>query len=128
MAVNPDSRLSIGSSKSQRQSPNVTWQELWRDMEDGPLTEDPDAIAYTQGIVDVTNEAVRKYAPSASYCVRHLASLRMGGYLIERHGSNWVQSGDGESKNISFVGSQISALRHSGAMALLSPYKVRRAI
>ena len=71
--------------------------------------------------IKTARELVKQYAPNAPGCVRDEAIIRTVGYLVDRWASR--DSVDGQSQ----APGQISALRHSGAMALLSPWKVRRA-
>ena len=83
-----------------------------------------DALAARLHAVAV--ELVERYAPDAPLAVQNEATIRTAGWLVESpHGpirnetTGDVRTGyDGERS--------LSALRHSGAMGLLSPWKVRR--
>lgn len=68
---------------------------------------------------------VERYAPEAPEVVQNEAALRSIAYLVDRFASRTMVSRQGYSDNQ--APGQISCLRHSGGMALLSPWKVRRA-
>ena len=69
---------------------------------------------------------VERYAPMAPQAIRDEAVIRCLGWLASRpHDSRLSQ--DAVGVQTSWSPGQLSALRHSGAMALLSPWKVRRA-
>ena len=71
-------------------------------------------------------ELVQRYAPLAPQNCRDTAVERCAGWLSD-HPSSSVRSekvGDIETQ---YNSSNLSALRHSGAMALLTMYKIRRA-
>ena len=76
-------------------------------------------------LLAVTTALVVRYAPDAPDAVHNEAVIRAAGWLSERP---YATSGEtiGQLSD-TFAPGQHSALRHSGAMALLSPYKVRRA-
>ncbi len=67
---------------------------------------------------------VEGYAPKAPACMQNEAVLRVTAYLVDRLAARDSISRQGSSD--SQAPGQISALRHSGAMALLSPWKRRR--
>lgn len=70
---------------------------------------------------------VERHAPGAPQAIRNEAVIRCAGYLA---GSDPAYSRSGvEAGNFKadLARSGVSALRHSGAMALLSPWTVRRA-
>ena len=73
---------------------------------------------------------VQRYAPGAPARLRDLAVVRCVQYLLARSGGNpssvREELGDA-SHQIEFQASMVSALRASGAMAILSPFKIRRA-
>ena len=75
-------------------------------------------------LLPVAVELVQRYGPEAPEAIQNEAAIRCAGYLAEMPAAARVEKfGDVEVQ----FGSGLSALRHSGAMALLSPYKVRRA-
>ena len=126
MAIDCDSlRLGGGANPDPAA---LTWEDVYYVIEGGALPTDSAEINYWQNVVAVADGLVCRYAPDAPAAVRREATLRTAGYLIERPASGWVQMGDGESKTVSFASAQLSALRHSGGMALLSPWKIRRAL
>ena len=67
---------------------------------------------------------VERFAPNAPASIQNEACLRTIGYLFDRSAGLQERSSDGLT--VAQAPGQISALRHSGAMALLSPWKVRR--
>ena len=69
---------------------------------------------------------VERYAPDAPEAVQNEAVIRTAGWLDEqpRGGVRSETIGD---EAYEYAPAMVSALRHSGAMALLSPWKVRRA-
>ena len=72
----------------------------------------------------VVSELVERYASGAPAAVKSEAVIRASGWL---HGNKPGLRKVGVSNiDVEFSGGQ-SALRHSGAMALVSPWKVRRA-
>ena len=88
------------------------------------------ALAVNQALADrllpVAVALVERYAPEAPEAVQNEAAIRTAGWLLE-HPSAAVRSETTGDIRTSYDPSMTSALRHSGAMALLSPYKVRRA-
>ena len=69
---------------------------------------------------------VERYAANAPQAVKNEAVTRTAGYLMEQPMPAIRESSIGEL-SYAIAPSHVSALRHSGAMALLSPWKVRRA-
>ena len=69
---------------------------------------------------------VERYAPAAPQAIKDEAVIRTAGYLAEQPAPALYseQVGDVQRRHAT---THVSALRHSGAMALLSPWKVRRA-
>ena len=98
---------------------------------EGPSSDDPvlptgvRTLAYWQRLLDGAVELVEGYAPAAPTSVKDIAIVRCAGHMHEHTWSSMSQLGDG-GKQISFAVSHLSALRHSGAMAILSRFKVRR--
>ena len=68
---------------------------------------------------------VERYAANAPQAVKNEAVTRTAGYLMEQPMPALRESTTGPI-SYAFAPSHVSALRHSGAMALLSPWKVRR--
>ena len=77
-------------------------------------------------LLPVAGEMVNRYAPGAPDAVASEAAIRCAGYLAEMPAAA-VRSEAVGDVSTTYAASQVSALRHSGAMALLSPWKVRRA-
>ena len=115
----------------------LTWGDLYTALEwsgtDGPLGEDtplptgPNMIRHWQNLLATVTTLVDRYAPGAPSEIKNEAAIRTGGYLQQHPMSGISQDALGP-KQLSFNTSQLSALRHSGAMALLSPWKMRRAL
>ena len=71
-------------------------------------------------------ELVRRYAPLAPLAIHREAVIRTAGWLVEQPAAA-VRSESVGDISTAYAATHTSALRHSGAMALLSPWKVRRA-
>ena len=69
---------------------------------------------------------VERYAPGAPQAVRNEAAARCAGWLFEAPASGARMEAQGEVRT-AFSPAATGALRSSGAMGLLSPWKVRRA-
>lgn len=69
---------------------------------------------------------VEAYAPSAPQPVKNEAVIRTSGWLAEQPSAAISSEAQGDIRT-SYAPTLMSALRHSGAMALMSPWKVRRA-
>lgn len=81
--------------------------------------------AYWTAKLAAAKALVERYSPAAPEAIQNEACLRTIGYLFDRSAGLQERSSDGLT--VAQAPGQISALRHSGAMALLSPWKVRRA-
>ena len=73
----------------------------------------------------VTRYVNNSEAPEVTLRMRRV--IRLCGWLYESPANRTSQIGIGPDISLRFNLSQNSALRHSGAMSLLSPYKRRRA-
>ena len=71
-------------------------------------------------------EMIQDHAPLAKQYVKDNALMRLVAFLIE-HPSAGIRSESTGDIRTSYSTSEYSPLRHSGAMALLAPYRVRRA-
>ena len=69
---------------------------------------------------------VDRFAPDAPEPIKDEATIRAAGYLVEQPRAAIRSDSVGDIATV-FTPSSLSALRHSGAMSLLSPWKVRRA-
>ena len=76
-------------------------------------------------LLAVATALVERYAPCAPEAVQNEACIRVVGYLTGHTDAATMSETVGPITTSYAVGS-LSALRHSGAMALLSPWKVRR--
>ena len=88
------------------------------------------ALAVNQALADrlhpVAVALVERYAPEAPEAVQNEAAIRCAAWLADQPaaGVRSMRTGD---VSTSFDGARaLGALRHSGAMGLLSPWKVRR--
>ena len=87
------------------------------------------ALGVNQAMADrlhpVAVALVEKYAPTAPTAVQDEAVVRCAGWLSEQpHAS--IQSESTGDIRTSYSTTNLSALRASGGMALLSPWKMRR--
>ena len=69
---------------------------------------------------------VERYAPDAPDAVANEAAIRTAGWLAEQPSAAIRSETEGDIQT-SYSPTMLSALRHSGGMALLSPWKIRRA-
>ena len=69
---------------------------------------------------------VERYAADAPHAISNEAAIRTAGWLAEQP-SAAIRAETEAVISTSYAPSMQSALRHSGAMALLSPWKIRRA-
>ena len=98
------------------------------------VTITPAALALELGIPDdrasrllnVATALVIEYAPDAPGVLQDEAAIRCAGWLAEQPGASIRSESVGDIRT-SYNTSNLSALRHSGGMALLTRYKVRRA-
>ena len=80
--------------------------------------------AFWMGKFKTAKALVEGYAPKAPSSVQNEACLRAVAWLVDRLAARTMVSRQGYSDNQ--APGQISCLRHSGGMALLSPWKIRR--
>ena len=69
---------------------------------------------------------VDRFAPAAPEAIKDEATIRTAGWLAEQPAAS-VRSEAVGDVSTAYAPAMASALRHSGAMALLAPWKVRRA-
>ena len=69
---------------------------------------------------------VERYAASAPGAIKRESVIRAAGWLAQQPAAAVRSEAEGDIST-GFAATHVSALRHSGAMALLSPWKVRRA-
>ena len=84
------------------------------------------SVARAGKLVVAATALVERYAPEAPEAIRDEATIRTAGWLAEQP-AGAVRSESVGDISTAFAPAMTSALRHSGAMALLSPWKVRRA-
>ena len=97
-----------------------------------------DAVAWLAAAIGIEDEPminrlgaasaalVERHAPGAPSAIKNEATIRCAGWLAQQPMAAVRSEGTGDIRT-SFAPTHTSALRHSGAMALLSPWKVRRA-
>ena len=69
---------------------------------------------------------VERYAPDAPSAIKNEATIRCAGWLVQQPAAAVRSESVGDIRT-SYAPTHTGALRHSGAMALLSPWAVRRA-
>ena len=69
---------------------------------------------------------IEKYGSNAPEAIENEAALRISGYLFGQPKAS-IRAESVGSVSLEYAPSRQSALRHSGAMALLSPFLMRRA-
>ena len=77
-------------------------------------------------LLAVSTALVERYAPGPPEAVQNEAAIRCAGWLNEQPAAA-VRSESVGDVSTAYTPNMQSALRHSGAMALLSPWKIRRA-
>ena len=77
-------------------------------------------------LLAVAAELVTRYAPHAPDAISNEAVIRCAGWLSEQPAAAITGESEGDIRT-SYAPTMQSALRHSGAMALLSSWKIRRA-
>ncbi len=77
-------------------------------------------------LLAVATELVNRYAPDVPGTIGNEAVIRAGGWLAEQPPAAITSETEGDVRT-SYMPTAVSALRHSGGMALLSPWKIRRA-
>ena len=77
-------------------------------------------------LLAVAAALVTRYAPDAPDAVANEAAIRTAGWLAEQPSAAITSETEGDIRT-SYAPTMLSALRHSGAMALLSAWKIRRA-
>ena len=70
---------------------------------------------------------VELYAPDAPAPVQNEATIRCAGWLVEAPAGPFRSETTGDVRSGFDTSRALGALRHSGAMGLLTPWKVRRA-
>ena len=76
-------------------------------------------------LLPVASALVEKYAPAAPEAIQNEATIRTSGWLSEQPAAAVRSERIGDIQT-DYSPSHLSALRHSGAMALLTGWKVRR--
>ncbi len=101
-----------------------------------PVTISPDTLSTEMGVdlataqrlLAVASEIVTRYTPAAPDAILNQAVLMISGWLWGNAASRGgIKSESAGPLRVAYAVHEKNTLRHSGAMALLSPYKVRRA-
>ena len=82
--------------------------------------------ARVQALGETAAALVERHAPDAPASIKREAVIRCAGWLAEAPAGGERSESTGDVRT-SFSPGMTGALRHSGAMGLLSPWKVRRA-
>ena len=81
--------------------------------------------ATAERLLPVAVALVDRYAPDAPEAVRDEAAIRCAGWLVDQP-SAAVRSVTTGDLSTDYTPTMVSALRHSGAMGLLTFWKIRR--
>ena len=84
-----------------------------------------DALALR--LLPVAVALVERFAPDAPDAIQNEAVIRCAGWLVEAPAGPIRSETTGDLRSGFDTSRALGALRHSGAMGLLSPWKVRRA-
>lgn len=90
---------------------------------------EPWADAMAARLLPTVTEMVNRYAPAAPPEIANQAAIRAAGHLAQQPADARTSESFnilGVEGEVGHATSAVSPLRASGAMALLSPYKVRR--
>ena len=99
-------------------------QQLAADIDvSGTPSED---VQRRERVVEVAAELVCRFAPEAPDIVLKEAIYRTASWLLHSNQGS-ISKVETGPRSTEYAVSQTGALRHSGAMSLLSPWKVRRA-
>ena len=74
----------------------------------------------------VATALVTRYAPDAPDAINNEAAIRCAGWLAEQPSAAITSEAEGDIRT-SYAPTMQAALRHSGAMALLTHWRIRRA-
>lgn len=86
---------------------------------------DPDLTERLDGLMAAASATVEEYAPGAPQAIRNEAMVRYCGYLRQSDYGG-IRREEIGPKNTEYVVNHAAMFRNSGAMALLTPWKVRR--
>lgn len=79
-------------------------------------------------LLNVATDEITRYCPDAPPSTANEAAIRMCAFLDDSRGTTSLQEIKvGDAVDLTFRSTAVSALRTSGGMALLSPFKIRRA-
>ena len=83
-------------------------------------------MATAERLLEVASALVENYADNAPDAIKNEAIIRCSGWLYESPSAGQRSESEGDLST-SYSPAMMGALRHSGAMGLLSPFKIRRA-
>ena len=101
----------------------LTAAQLEAEVGGGGNPANPDRLTR---ILVVASEIVLKYAPAAPAAITNEAVIRLGGYLAQSDFGT-IRSQEVGAMKVEYVINHAMMFRASGAMALLTRYKTRRA-
>ena len=78
-------------------------------------------------LLAVATNLVERFAPDAPDAIQNEAAIRCAGWLVETPAGGIRSETTGDVRTGFDSAGSLGALRHSGAMGLLSPWKIRRA-
>lgn len=90
------------------------------------LDAEPDADRI-DALLAVASDRIEEYAPAAPQSTRNEASVRFAGYLAQSDYGGIVDESVEGYRSVTYTVNHAAAFRNSGAMALLTRWKVRRA-
>ena len=86
-----------------------------------------DGYALASRFGPVAGELIQRYAPGAPQAVKNEAAIRIIGWLKDQPAFALRRTENERGQEVEYQTAQnMSALRHSGAMALLTAWKIRR--
>ena len=83
-------------------------------------------VARAERVLPVVIAMVDRYAPAAPAVVKNEACIRFGGYLLQSDYGSHRKESEGP-QDVEYITNHAPAFRNSGAAALLTVWKVRRA-
>ena len=85
------------------------------------------ADAATNSLGETASALVEQYAPSAPQAIKDEATIRAGGYLAQSDFGGIASENSVGSAQVEYVTNHAAMFRNSGAAALLTGWRIRRA-
>ena len=92
----------------------------------GVKASDPESFDRAERILEVASDMVTEYAPHAPTSILNEAVVRLGGYLAQSDYGGIREESVGQ-RSVSYQMNHAMMFRNSGAQALLTRWKARRA-